>query len=120
MNRLKIIVIWIPLIFQLKSLRNSHVIIQTLNTTYLCQCYENINHDHNLQMFHILCFTKTKNTPCINICAQIYNSSKYSYISIHEGHGLMMMYDIHMHIIFFNTIINDGSEYITTTFNINT
>jgi hypothetical protein len=25
------------------------------------------------------------------------NSSKYSYISIHDGHGLMMMYDIHMH-----------------------
>jgi hypothetical protein len=32
------------------------------------------------------------------------NSPKYSYISIHDGHGLMMMYDIHMHLNSFNTI----------------
>jgi len=32
------------------------------------------------------------------------NSPKYSYISIHAGHGLMMMYDIHMHLNSFNTI----------------
>jgi hypothetical protein len=60
MNRLKKIVGWIPLILQLKNLRNSHVIIQTLNATSLCQCYKNINHDHNLQMFYILCFIETK------------------------------------------------------------
>jgi exonuclease III len=29
------------------------------------------------------------------------------------------MYDIHMHLDFFNTIINDGSKYIATTFNTN-
>jgi len=55
MNRLKTIVIWISLILQLKNLRNSHVIIQILNTTFLHQHYEAINHDHNFQMFHILC-----------------------------------------------------------------
>jgi hypothetical protein len=48
MNRLKTIATWIPLIPQLKNLHNSHVIIQTLNTTSLCQHYENINHDQNL------------------------------------------------------------------------
>ncbi len=42
------------------------------------------------------------------------NSSKYSYISIHDGHELMMMYDIHMHLDSFNTITNDGSECIRT------
>jgi hypothetical protein len=99
MNRLKTIVTWIPLILQFKNLRNSHVIIQTLNTTSLHQCY-----DHNLQMFHILCFIETKIPH-----ASIYNSLKYSYISIHDGHGLMMMYDIHMHINSLNTITNDGS-----------
>jgi len=52
------------------------------------------------------------------MCKFIY-SLKYSYISIHDGHELMMMYDIHMHLDFFNTKTNDGSEYITT-FNINT
>jgi hypothetical protein len=55
MNRLKTIATWIPLILQLENLHNFHVIIQALNTTSLCQHYENINHDHNLQMFHILC-----------------------------------------------------------------
>jgi 2-hydroxy-3-keto-5-methylthiopentenyl-1-phosphate phosphatase len=30
------------------------------------------------------------------------------------------MYDIHMHLDSFNTITNDGSKYITTTFNTNT
>jgi len=48
------------------------------------------------------------------------NSSKYSYISIHDGHGLMMLYDIHMHLNSFNIITNYGLEYITSTFNINT
>ncbi len=47
------------------------------------------------------------------------NSWNYSCISIHDGHGLMMMYDIHMHLDFFNTITSDGSEYIIN-FNINT
>jgi hypothetical protein len=30
------------------------------------------------------------------------------------------MYDIHMHLNFINTIVNDGSKYIIVTFNINT
>jgi hypothetical protein len=50
MNRLKKIATWIPLIPQLKNLHNFHVIIQTLNTTFLYQHYEDINHDHNLQI----------------------------------------------------------------------
>jgi len=60
MNRLKTIAIWIPLIPQFKNLHNSHVIIQALNTTSLHQHYEDINHDHNLQMFHILCLIETR------------------------------------------------------------
>ncbi len=60
MNRLKTIATWIPLIPQFKNLYNSHVIIQALNTIFLCQHYEDINHDHNLQMFHILCLIKTR------------------------------------------------------------
>jgi hypothetical protein len=51
---------------------------------------------------------------------KLINSSKYSYISIHDGHALMMMYDIYMHLNSFNAIISDGYEYITATFNINT
>jgi hypothetical protein len=60
MNRLKIITTWIPSIFQFKNLHNFHVIIQALNTTFLHQHYKDINHDHNFQMFHILCLIKTR------------------------------------------------------------
>jgi hypothetical protein len=120
MNILKTILTWIPLSLQFKNLHNSHVIIQTLNTTSLCQHYEDINHDHNLQMFHILCLIETKiHHPLIDVHKFI-NSSKYLYISIHDGHGLMMMYDIHIHLDSSNTIINDGSKYIVATFYINT
>jgi hypothetical protein len=91
-----------------------------LNTTSLCQHYEDINHDHNFQMFHILCLIETRIHHASTYVHKFINSSKYLYISIHDGHGLMMMYDIHMHLIFFDTIINDGSKYITTNFNTNT
>ncbi len=103
MNRLKTITTWTPLILQLKNLHNFHVIIM------LCQHYEDINHDHNLQVSHVLCLIKTKiHHASINVYKFI-NSSKYSYISIHDGHGLMMMYDIHMHLNSFNTITSDDS-----------
>jgi hypothetical protein len=90
-------------------LHNFHVIIQALNTTFLCQHYENINHDHNLQMSYILCLIETRiHHASINV-HKFRNSSKYSYISIHDGHGLMMMHDIHVHLGFFNTITSDDS-----------
>ncbi len=109
MNRLKTIATWVLLIPQLKNLHNFHVIIQALNTTSLHQHYENINHDHNLQMFHILCLIETKIHHASIYVYKFINSLKYSYISIHDGTRLMMMYDIHMHLNSFNTITSDGS-----------
>jgi len=120
MNRLKTIVTWMPLILQLKNLHNSHVIIQALNTIFLHQHYEDINHDHNLLVFHILCLIETKIHDASTNVHKFENSSKYSYISIHDCHGLMMMYDIHMHLDSFNIVTSDGSKYIATTFNTNT
>jgi hypothetical protein len=120
MNRLKTIATWMPLTLQFKNLHNFHVIIQALNIISLHQHYENINHDHNIQMSHILCLIETK-IHCTSIDVHKFiNSSKYSYISIHDGHRLIMMYDIHMHLDSFNTIISNVSKYMTTTFNINT
>jgi hypothetical protein len=107
MDRLKTIAIWIPLFPWLKNLHNFHVIIQTLNTISLHQHYKDINHDHNFQMFHVLCFIKTRIHHASTNVHKFINSLKYSYILIHDGHGLMMMYDIHMHLDFFNTITND-------------
>ncbi len=70
-------------------------------------------------MFHILCFIETRIHHASTNVYKFINLLKYSYISIHDGYGLMMMYDIHMHLHSFNTIISDGLEYITT-FNIDT
>jgi endonuclease/exonuclease/phosphatase family metal-dependent hydrolase len=120
MNRLKAICNLDTINSSIKNLYNSHVIIKALNTTSLCQHYEDINHDHNLQMFHILCLIKTRIHHASTNVHKFINSSKYSYISIHDGHGLMMMYDIHVHLDSFNIKTSDGSKYITTTFNINT
>ncbi len=91
-----------------------------MNTTSLHQHYKDINHDHNLRMSHILCFIKTRIHHVLTYVHKFINSSRYSYISIHDGHGLMMMHDIHVHLYSFNTITSDGSKYITTIFNINT
>jgi hypothetical protein len=80
----------------IKILYNFHVIIQALNIIYLCQHYVDINYGHNLQMFHILCLIKTKIHHASIDVNKFINALKYSYISIHDGHRLMMMYDIHM------------------------
>jgi hypothetical protein len=109
-----------PLIPSFKNLYDFHVIMQDLNTTSLRHHYEDINHDHNLQMSHILCFIERKIHYASIDVHKFINLSKCSYISIHNGHWLMMMYDIHMHLNPFNIIINDGFKYIVATFNINT
>jgi hypothetical protein len=71
-------------------------------------------------MSHILCFIKTITHHASIYLHKFINSSKYSYITIHDGHELMMMHDTHMHLDSFNIVINDDSKYIAMTFNINT
>jgi hypothetical protein len=103
------------LIFQSKNLHSFHVIIQALNKTSLCQHFEDINYDHDLQMSKFFLIKTKIHHTSTNMHKSI-NSSIYSYISIFDGHGLMMMYDIYMHLNSFNIGINDVSEYITSTF----
>jgi hypothetical protein len=43
------------------------------------QHYENINHDYNLQMFHILCLIETKIHHASIDVHKFINSSKYSW-----------------------------------------
>jgi len=71
-------------------------------------------------MFHILCLIETRIHNASRNVHKFINSLKYSYISIYDGHVLMMMYDIHMHLNSFSTITSDGLKYISVTFNINT
>ena len=66
MNKLKINGTWIPLIPRLKDLQRSHVIIPALKTILLQLHFENIQHAHFLQMFHIFMSYGNKSTPIIN------------------------------------------------------
>jgi hypothetical protein len=59
-------------------------------------------------MYHILCLIKIRIHHASTDVHKFINSLKYSYIAIYDGHELMMMHDIHMHLYSFNTIINDG------------
>jgi hypothetical protein len=61
-------------------------------------------------MFDILCLIETKIHCTLIDMHEFINSSKYLYVSIHNYHGLMIMYDIHMHLDSFNTTIADGSN----------
>jgi hypothetical protein len=49
-------------------------------------------------MSHILCISKTRIQHTLTDVHKFIDLSKYSYVSIHDGHGLMMMYDIYMHL----------------------
>jgi hypothetical protein len=70
-------------------------------------------------MFHILLFMKTRIHHTSTDVHKFIDSWKYSFVSIHDGHGLMMMYDIHMHLDSFNVTTSNGLEYIATSFNTN-
>ncbi len=56
LNILKTFGNWTTSIPWLKTFYHSHVIIQGLNTNSLQRHYQDINHDHNLQISHVLCF----------------------------------------------------------------
>jgi hypothetical protein len=55
-----------------------------------------------ITLFHILSYRNENHHTSIDVHKFI-NTSKYSYVSIHDHQGLMMMYDMHMHLDSFNT-----------------
>jgi hypothetical protein len=101
----------------LKNSYHSHVIIGTLNTNSLRQHYQDINHDHNLQGSHVLCILETRIQPS-NDVQNFINTSKYSYVSIYDGHNLIMMYNTQMLLHFYYTTTCNETKYILTTFKI--
>ncbi len=92
MKRLITIATWIPFIIQFKNLYNYHVIIQALNIRFLYQYYENFNHVCNFQMSHILCLIEIRIHHASIDLHKFINSSKCLYMSIHDGHELIMHY----------------------------
>jgi hypothetical protein len=55
MNRLKTFANRTTFVLQFKNFYHSHVIIQALNTNFLKQQYQYINHDPNLYVSHVFC-----------------------------------------------------------------
>jgi hypothetical protein len=62
MKRLKTFANRTPFVPWLNFFYHSHVIIQALNTNSLEQHYQDIDHNHNLQVSCILCILTNKNT----------------------------------------------------------
>jgi hypothetical protein len=119
LNRLKTSPNLTPFVLQWKKFYHSHAIMQALNINSLQQHCQNINHDHNLQGTHNLCILETK-IRLWNDIEKIINTSKYSYISIYGGHGLIMMYNMQMLLHSYNIRTCNGFEYIVVTFDIKT
>jgi hypothetical protein len=72
-----------------------------LNTISLCQDYEDITHDHNCQMSHILCLVEIRIHHAPIDAHKFIISLKYSHVLMHDGHRLMIMDDIHTALGFF-------------------
>jgi hypothetical protein len=95
MNRLKTFANWTTFVPWFKNFYHSHAIIQAFNTNSLKQHYQDINHDPNLQVSHVICILETR-IQSSNDVHNFINTSKYSYISIYDGYGLIIMYNAQM------------------------
>jgi len=67
MQRLKTTAQWQLCVPYLQHFRQTHTIIQSLNTRFQSLHFQNIETDHNLQTSHILCSNETKVKTQINL-----------------------------------------------------
>ncbi len=93
-------------ISSLQPFRKTHTIIQSLNTRSLSLVFENIETNHNLHTFHILCLNETRVTIQHYISHPHANHPKYTSIEIYGSQGTMLLYD--------RIIILDSNESITS------
>jgi exonuclease III len=119
MSRLRSSPKWELLVPRLKYLRQAYIMIQSLNINSLDKHYKDLQADYNLQASHILCLQETKVKSIFQL-PEILTLSKYKYISIFDGHGSLLLYDNYMVLHSYETKIHNGSEYITSTFNVST
>jgi len=80
MQCLKIIAPWQLCVPYLQPFRQTHTIIQSLNTRFLLFHFQNIEMNHNLQTSHILCLNETKGKTQNKSSHQYSNHSKYKSI----------------------------------------
>jgi hypothetical protein len=93
MQHLKTIAQWQLCIPYLQPFKPTHTIIQSLNTRSLSLHFQNIEADHNLQTFHILCLNENKVKTQNKSSHQYSNHSKYKSIATYESQGTMLLYD---------------------------
>jgi hypothetical protein len=117
MNKLTTNSKWNLSISILKPMCRSHIIKQSININSLQKHHLNYKSDHSMQTSHILCFQETKINPANNIGKYI-DTSRYNYIHNYDKHGILMMYKHQMICASYKTRINNGSEFITTSFNL--
>jgi exonuclease III len=103
----------------LKTIRRSHTIIQSININSLQKHHLDYKSDHSMQTSHILCFQETKINQANNIGKYI-DTSRYNYIHNYDKHGILMMYERQMICASYQTRVNNGSEFIATSFNLGT
>jgi exonuclease III len=72
-----------------------------------------------MQTSHILCFQETKINQTNSIGKYI-DTSRYNYIHNYDKHGILMMYKQQMICASYQTRVNNGSEFIATSFNLST
>jgi hypothetical protein len=89
----------------LQPFRQTHTIIQSLNTRSLSLHFQNIETNHNLQTYHILCLNETKVKTQNKSSHQYSNHSKYKKIITYKSPGTMLLYD--------RNIVFDSCEFVT-------
>jgi hypothetical protein len=69
-----------------------------------------LNYNSNLQVSHVICILETL-IQSSNDVHNFINTSKYSYISIYDGHGLIMMYNAQCFYILITQHVMDYNIY---------
>ncbi len=120
MHRLKTTTQWQLCVPYLQPFKQTHTIIQSLNTRSLSLHFQNIEMDHNLQTSHILCLNETKVKTQNKSSHQYSNHSKYKSIVTYGSQGTMLLYDRSIVLDSCESIIIYGLEFIVTSFNTST
>ncbi len=103
----------------LQPSRQTHTIIQSLNTRFLLLHFQNIEMNHNLQTSHILCLNETKVKIQNKSSHQYSNDSKYKSIITYKSQGTMLLYDRNIVLDSCESVIMSRSEFIVASFNTN-
>ncbi len=104
----------------LQPFRQTLTIIQSLNTRSLSFHFQNIETNHNLHTYHILCLNETKIKTQNKSSHQYSNHSKYKKIVTYKREGTMILYNRNIVFDSCKFVTMFGLEFIVASFNTNT